>query len=149
MSISYDVFTGAFLDKISEYDLLALEDGLREETIDGYMVRALSRFRKNCKVDLFTTRDDYAREFDVDASAADLDELADIVSDGMLVQWLKPYVNQQELLQNVLNTRDYTQYSPAELLMRVGNAYQAAQRDYTQSIREYSYNHGDLSDLHL
>ena len=149
MSISYDVFTGAFLDKISEYDLLALSDELREETVDGYLFRALSKFRKNCRVDLFTTRDDYAREFDVDVSPADLDELADIVSDGMLAQWLKPYVHQQELLQNVLNTRDYTQYSPAELLMRVGNAYQAATRSYTQSIREYSYNHGDLSDLHL
>jgi hypothetical protein len=48
-----------------------------------------------------------------------------------------------------MNTRDYSMYSPAELLMRVGNAYQKAQRDYTQMIREYSYNHGDLSDLHL
>ena len=54
-----------------------------------------------------------------------------------------------QLLQNVLNTRDFTQYSPAELLLRVGNAYAKAQHDYTQMIREYSYNHGDLGDLHL
>jgi hypothetical protein len=53
------------------------------------------------------------------------------------------------ILQNVLNTRDFIQYSPAELLMRVGNAYTQAKKDYTQMIREYSFNHGDLSDLHL
>ena len=53
------------------------------------------------------------------------------------------------VLENVLNTKDFSTYSPAELLMRVGNAYAKVQKDYTNMIREYSYNHGDLSDLHL
>lgn len=149
MSVSYDVFTGAFLSKVSEFELMQLNANNRTETIDGYMKRAISAFRKNCKHNIFTTGDDSLRVFNVDIGAADLDELTDIISEGMVVQWLKPYVYQQELLQNVLNTRDYTQYSPAELLMRVGNAYAKAQRDYTQMIREYSYNHGDLGDLHL
>lgn len=149
MSVSYDVFTGAFLSKVSEFELMQLNVNNRTETIDGYMKRAISAFRKNCKHNIFTTGDDSLRVFNVDIGAADLDELTDIISEGMVVQWLKPYVYQQELLQNVLNTRDYTQYSPAELLMRVGNAYAKAQRDYTQMIREYSYNHGDLGDLHL
>ena len=65
------------------------------------------------------------------------------------MQWLKPYAYSQEILENVLNTRDFTTYSPAELLMRVGNAYEKAQNDFTRMIREYSYNHGDLTDLHL
>lgn len=149
MAVSYNVFTGAFLAKVSEFELLQLSDNNRTETIDGYMKRAISAFKKNCKYDLFTTGDDALREFAVSISENDLDEIVDIISEGMVVQWLKPYVYQQELLQNVLNTRDFTQYSPAELLMRVGNAYAKAQRDYTQMIREYSYNHGDLGDLHL
>jgi hypothetical protein len=149
MSIPYDTFYGAFLSKISEFELLGIDDNIRTEIIDGYMKRAISAFKKNCKYDLFTTGDDTAREFVVDVAGDDLDELVEIISEGMVVQWLKPYVYQQELLQNVLNTRDFTQYSPAELLMRVGNAYEKAQKDYTQMIREYSYNHGDLTDLHL
>lgn len=149
MSIPYDTFVGAFLNKISEFELLQLDDNNRTEIVDGYLIRAVTAFRKNCKYDLFTTHDDTSREFLVDIPSEDLDELVEIISEGMLVQWLKPYVYQQELLQNVLNTRDFTQYSPAELLMRVGNAYEKAQKDYTQMIREYSYNHGDLSDLHL
>lgn len=149
MGIPYDVFTGAFLSKVSEFEFLKLDDNTRTETIDGYMKRALSAFRKNCKYDLFETGDDDTRQFDVVMDEADLDEILEIVSEGMVVQWLKPYVNQQELLQNVLNTRDFTQYSPAELLLRVGNAYAQAKKDYTQMIREYSFNHGDLTDLHL
>ena len=149
MGVSYDIFTGAFLSKVSEFELMQLDDNNRTETVDGYMKRAVSAFRKNCKYDLFTTGDDELRVFSVDIDGNDLDEIVDIISEGMVVQWLKPYVYQQELLQNALNTRDFTQYSPAELLLRVGNAYEKAQKDFTQMMREYSYNHGDLTDLHL
>lgn len=149
MGVPYDVFAGAFLAKISEYSFLSLAEEDRTEMVDGFMKRALSAFRKNCKYDLFTTGNDITRTFSVDIPEADLTEIADIVSEGMVSQWLKPYVNKQENLQNVLNTKDFSTYSPAELLMRVGNAYAKVQKDYTNMIREYSYNHGDLSDLHL
>lgn len=149
MSVPYDCFTGAFLAKVTEFELSALTDSARQETVDGYMKRAISAFKKICKYDLTTTSDDALREFDLTIDDNALGEIIDIVSEGMVVQWLKPYVYKQELLENVLNTRDFTTYSPAELLLRVGNAYAKAQRDYTQMIREYSYNNGDLSELHI
>ena len=149
MSVSFDVFVGTFLEKITERDLLALAPQERDETVLGYMKRAISGFKKNCRYDLTTTRDDENRIFDVEIDGEDLDEVADIVSEGMIVQWLKPYVYRQELLENAINTRDFTTYSPAELLMRVGNAYAAAQKDYRQMVREYSFNTGDLGGLHL
>ena len=149
MSIPYDAIVGAFLSKITEFDMINMDDDYREEMVDGYMRRAVSEFDRVCKQDLTTSFDGVTRMFDVDVSDAAADEIINILSEGMVVQWLKPYVYQQELLQNVLNTRDFTQYSPAELLMRVGNAYRRAQKDYTQMIREYSYNHGDLTVLHI
>lgn len=148
MSISYDIFTDAFLNKISDFDFINLGQAERTSIVDGYMKRAISTFRKNCKYDLQSTYDDAIRKFQVDIPDEDIDEIADIVSDGMVVQWLKPFVYKQELLENVLNTKDFSTYSPAELLLRVGNAYSKAQKDYTQKIREYSFNHGDLTDLH-
>lgn len=149
MSVPYDIFVGAFLEKITEYELGFLTPYDRDETVYGYMKRSISGFKKNCKYNLTSTRIDEIREFDVDIPSDALDEIVDIVSEGMVVQWLKPYVYKQELLENAINTRDFSTYSPAELLLRVGNAYQKAQKDYTQMIREYSYNNGDLSDLHL
>lgn len=149
MSISYDVFTEALLSKISEFEFIQMNNKDRTDIVDGCMKRALSSFRKNCKYDLFTTRNDALRVFNIDIPDADLEELADIISEGMLVQWLKPYVFKQELLENTLNTRDYSTYSPSELLLRVGNAHDNAQKNYIQKIREYSFNHGDLSSLHL
>lgn len=149
MSVSYDVFIGSFLEKVTERDLLSLEQSNRDSIVIGYMKRAISGFRKICQYDFSTTCDDETRMFDVDISDDDLTEIADIVSEGMIVQWLKPYVYKQELLENAINTQDFTTYSPAELLLRVGNAYADAKKDYTQMIREYSFNTGDLTDLHL
>lgn len=149
MNIPYDLFTEAFLAKITEYDLLSLDEPTRGAIVDGFMKRALVPFRKNCKYDLFGTQDDDARAFSVEIPEADLYEILDIISEGMIVQWLKPYVYKQELLENVLNTKDFSTFSPAELLLRVSDTYAKSQKDYTNMIREYSYNHGDLTDLHI
>lgn len=149
MSVPYDVFTGAFLSKVTEFDFANMDGLERSNLIDGYMKRAIASFKKNCKYDFSSTGNDTTRVFDIDVPEEDIDELADIISEGMLVQWMKPFTYKQENLESVLNTRDFTTYSPAELLMRIGNAYAAAQKDFTNMMREYSYNHGDLTDLHL
>lgn len=149
MKLSYDTFAAAFLSKITEFEFLSIPEENRMQIIDGYLKAAVSKFSKICTYKLNLGTDDATREFTIDFAAEDVDELLDIISEGMLVQWLKPYVYKQELLENALNTRDFTTYSPAELLMRVGNAYEKAQKDYTQMVREYSYNHGDLTELHL
>ena len=113
------------------------------------MKRAISAFKSVCQYDLSSTADDVIREFNVDIPAEDIDEIVEIVSEGMLVQWMKPYTYKQENLELVLNTRDFTTYSPAELLNRISAAYSKAQKDFVSMVREYSYNHGDLTDLHL
>lgn len=148
MSVSYDVFTGAFLAKVTEYDF-PIGSFERNEMVDGYMKRAIAEFKKICKYDLTSTADDIVREFHVEIAQEDMDELANIISEGMLAQWMKPYVYKQENLENVLNTRDFTSYSPAELLLRIKDTYSMVQRGFTNMMREYSYNHGDLTDLHL
>lgn len=149
MSLSYDVFCEAFLAKVTEYKFLELEYWQRDSLLDGYLKRAIASFKSVCQYDLSAAANDEMRVFDIEIVDEDLDELVDILSEGMLVQWLKPYVYHQENLQAVLNTRDFSTYSPAELLMRIGDAYTKAQRDYTQKIRDYSYTHGDLTALHI
>lgn len=149
MSVPYDKFTKAFLAKISEFDFLNLKDYERNDIVDGYMKRAISSFSKICKYDLGSTGDDMVREFNIDIADGDIVEIVDIVSTGMVAQWMQPYVYAQENLQNVLNTKDFTTYSPSELLFRVQTTYAAVQRDFINMMREYSYNHADLTDLHL
>ena len=147
--VSYDIIGAAFLSKISEYTFLAISDeDARTEIIDGYLKRAVSEFRKNCLYDLSSSADDENRCFDIEIEAEDIDEIVNILSDGMIIQWLKPYIFKQEVLQNIINTRDFTQYSNAELLNRLNQTYKKAQDDYKHAIREYSFNHAKLKELH-
>lgn len=147
MSVSYDVFEDVFFNKIMEYEFVKLDSLVRNSIIDGYLKRACASFNHVCKYDL-SKCDDTLREIDVDIDDDDLDEIADIISTGMVVHWVRPYLFHQMNLEELLGTKDYTTYSPAELTFRIREVYQLAQKDFVQQQRHYSYNHGDLTDLH-
>lgn len=148
MSVSYDLFTQAFLSKIEDRDLLQLSGYDAQAEVDGYMKRSCARFNKVCHYDL-TNRDDNIREFLIDIPSSEIDDIVDIVTEGMVVQWLKPQFYRAEHYKNVLNTRDFTSYSEAELLYRVTNAYETSRKNFTFMVRQYSYDYGDITDLHI
>ena len=147
MSIPYDAFDEAFLAKVTEYDFVNMLDADRENIVDGYMKRAISEFNKICKYDL-SNGDDTTRSFDVDIPDDELYEIINIISEGMVMQWMRQYLYRADNLENVLNTPDFYAYSPAELLYRITNAYQTSRKNYIQMMREYSYDHGDLTVLY-
>lgn len=149
MSISYDVFTEAFLAKVTEYDFAYMPDYDKITMVDGYMKRAFGSFRHVSKYDFDGTANDCRRVFELDVPRGDLVEIVDIISEGMVVQWLNPMLNRQDNLENKINTRDFTTYSAANLLMRIREVYSEALKRFTNMVRAYSYHHGDLTDLHI
>jgi len=148
MNILYDDIQSAFLDKISEYNFMQYTATIRTSMVDGYMRRSAASFRHMCKYDL-SLCDDTLRAYTANFDAKDVDEIIEILSDGMVLQWLKQYVNQQDNLENAMNTSDYSTYSPAALLAQIGNAYDRLKKEHTQKMREYSYDNNDLTGLHL
>lgn len=149
MTVSYDAFTDAFLSKITEYNFAQLEDDDRQAIVDGYMKRACSKFSEVCLYDI-ANGDDENRTFEFENATEDeTEEIVDIVTDGMVAQWLRQYLYKQENLENMLNTADFSHYSPAELTYRITNAYKMCRKDFISRVREYSFRHGDLTDLHL
>ena len=141
----YKAFIDTFLDKISDYKLLNYEGYLVDELAVGYMKRVCTKFDKICQADL-SQQDDNEYAFLSDEID---DEIIDIVTDGMVVEWLRQHVNNSDNLENILNTKDFTMYSSKNLLAEIKSLYQDEQKAFTNSMREYSYNHGDLSNLHL
>ena len=150
MDFSYDVFTSAFLAKVTEYDMVTLSTDIRTTIVDGYMRRALAEFGDCCDLDFLGNADDDQRLFNnITIDDATLIEIQDIISDGMVVQWLRPYLYRIENLELTLNTRDFTTYSSANLLGAIRETYNNAHRRFIFACREYSYRHGDLTDLHI
>lgn len=149
MVVSYDEFTAAFLSKITEYRFLKLDHDDRQELCDGYIKRSWSKFREVIDIDGIE-RNDAERNIMIPGIDQDnVDEIIEIISDGMVYQWMSQHMHKQENLENMLTTSDFSAYSPAELTHRITNAYEKCRNRFINEVREYSYRHGDLSGLHL
>lgn len=150
MSVSFDVFIEAFTDKVTEYKIFDtnVEYDERVRYFDSLLHRACAKFSRLCKYDL-NNKDKTAREFCFEVDDKDIDELVDIISEGMVEQWLKPYANNADNMENIVNTADFSQYSPAELLRQVRTSYNEAKDNFKAMITQYTYSHGDLTDLHI
>lgn len=147
MVVSYDRIFGDFLQKITEYKFLSLPLATRNEIVDGYMRHAINQFSTVCREPIEAFNDDeetIAMKNDIDEY-----EFIDIISDGMVFYWFKQFMFAEENLKNQLNTADFSTYSPAELLKQVKLAYDQCKRDFTARLRKYSYDHGDLTELHI
>lgn len=153
MTVTYETFTEAFLSKITEFEFIKLDDKDRQAIVDGYMKKSVSMFRPFCEYPIVPNDTD--REYMVgdevsgEISEIEFDEILDIITEGMVVQWLKTYLYRQEVLENAVGTRDYNVFSPSELQKQIRTTYNEAQDIHLQMMREYSYNHGDLTRLHL
>lgn len=149
MTIFYDDVISAFLNKVTEYDFLRMTPEDRGQIVDGYLHRARAMLAEVLSES--TLVDSREERLFTMASMTDseADEIIEILSEGMLVQWMKPYVYKQENLENLLNGTDWSSYSPAELLKRVSETYEKVQKNYVNLVRNYSYRHGDLTSLHM
>lgn len=147
MVVSYDSIINDFLQKITEYKFLNLPQSTREEIVKGYMTHAIKEFSVICREPI----DDFNDEDETIAMQNDIDEneFIDVVTDGMVFYWFKQFMFAEENLKNQLNTVDFSTYSPAELLKQVRIAYDQCKREFTARLRRYSYDHGELTDLHI
>ena len=147
--ISFDVFNEMCIGKITDYKIPFLPEQVKNDVLDGYMKVAMSRFNKVCEYDLVGSLDFTTRHLTIDIPEDDLLEIADIISEGMVVQWCQPFVYNREILQLVLNSSDFTTYSPNELIKQVNNVYATAKNNFKSMKNKYSFDHGDLTDLHM
>jgi hypothetical protein len=147
MFVSYDTFAEAFLPKVTEYKWLGLDWPDRRDIVDNYLRAAMTEFRvvaRQTWADLGATE----REFEVEVEAADLDTIVDIVTDGMVVQWLRPHMFNSELWENVISTREFSVHATANIARQVRETYDTAAAAFAKRLKAYSYDTADLSKLH-
>jgi hypothetical protein len=142
MATPYSDIYNQFLEQITDTDLLALTQSNRESLLFGLLKRACNRFLRICKYDL-SDKNDTLKTFNFDLP----DEESSIIVHGMIAEWYKPKYNFNENLKNVLNTKDYNQYSPANLLKETRESYKNANREFESMMNKYSYVHGSIEDL--
>ena len=147
MIVSYERIISTFLTKITEYRLLNLPASTRDDIVGTYLRQAVTEFSVKCREPIIA----FDNEHETLETENDIDEteFVDIITDGMVYYWFTPMMHNQDILELNLNTTDFTAYSPAELLKQVRAAYTECKMRFRHRLRAYSYDHGDLTDLHI
>lgn len=140
---NYEEVFAEFKDKITDPDLITFAEDLQTEMLVAYMKKAISKCKRVVKTVDLCNRDDELMEFGVELP----DEVMDIITEWMTVFWLQPFVNNIENLRNNLSTKDFSVFSPANLLEKIGDRYDIARKHARSLTNEYSYIVADMKEL--
>ena len=140
MSTPYAVVDNSFLNKITDDLLLTMTDEYLEKTIDSFRVSASIKF-KQCPSLL--NRDDVLRQYNSTLT----DEEVEILSNLMVLEWLKQRINSIELLKQNMSLKDYHMYSQANHLDTLLKLRKDTSSDIDRLIVSYTYSNNNLSDL--
>lgn len=140
---TYETVFAEFKDKITDPDLITFAEDLQIEMLVAYMKKAIGKCKRVVKTVDLNNRDDELMEFGVELP----DEVMDIITEWMTVFWLQPFVNNIENLRNNLSTKDFSVFSPANLLEKIGDRYDIARKHARSLTNEYSYIIADMKEL--
>ena len=158
MATTYSSIYDEFLDKITDPDLLLLADDDIEDIKRAhleYAVKKCKRYVTDCNLDNRTVVDVEPSDpsYNVDKPYDDAfednlpDEVVVLLTEYMVESWLKPYLNNADLLRLHMNTKDFNTTSPANLVEKIGARYDEA-RHRARSLRnEYTYIANNVSSL--
>lgn len=128
--------------RFADYKFLQQDVEVREGVLEKYLISAKTEFQRICKVDL----NDYdlsKKQFNQDLD----DEVIEILSLGIAFYWLSFKTMNSELLKNVLNSKDYYYYSPANLLKEIQTLRKTLRDEFMSRMRQYSYFDNSLDTL--
>jgi hypothetical protein len=140
----YSNIADKFLSKITDYELTLMETPDREAFVNKLLLNAVIKFQKICKVDLID-RDETLKQFNVDLT----DSEKKILAKYMLCEWLSPKLYSIQNLENHLSTKDFNQFSPANLLKEIRETHDKALKSANGAKRTYAHKNFDPNkELH-
>lgn len=142
MATSFNSIYQRAIFRFRDYDFMKINDADVGEVLKTYMRSAIADFSSVCQKDL-SKRTDEGDKFEVDLS----DVEQEILAAGIAYYWLSSKIMDQEMLRNSLSTKDYTYFSPANLLRESQEFRNQVRKEYRDSITLYSYRHGDIASL--
>ena len=136
-----EIYERAIL-KFSDYEFLNLPESEREYILEKYLMGARADFEKMCRIDL-SQIDAVRKEFKLDLD----NEVIEILALGIAYQWVSSKVLDSSNLSNSLSLKDYSFFSPANLLREMTEFRNSIYKEYRRKMIEYSYYAGNISTL--
>ncbi len=130
---SYDTIFKRFTQKITDYKLLKLSDNDVREMMWGWMISAISKFRR-CENDL-SQRDDEIQTFLVDL----LDIEIEIIALLMVSEWLEPQLNSELYTSQFFGGKEEKFYAQANQLEKLITLKHKTDIAAKKLMRDYGY----------
>lgn len=125
--------------RVTDYDVLKRSFQMQVDIMHKYLMSAVADFAPYCQIDL-NDQDEYLAQFNQDLD----DECIEILALGVAAYWLSSRVINSDLLYNRLSTKEYSYFSPANLMREVQTLRAAVMDEFHAAIVRYTYRHGDI-----
>ena len=112
--------------KFTDYTFLTVPTESKEQILEKYLISALVDFKPACKVVDLSKYDTQTKEFSEELD----DEIIEILSLGVAFHWLNTQVLNIRLFRNMIHNKDYTSYSPANLLKELQELRKTIEEEY-------------------
>lgn len=146
MATPYSDIYNQFLIAVQDYDLLDLPQNTAEDILERIMNRSVAGIAPMIlrvdNIDL-SERDERAKEFVADVNY----EIIELIVVGMEMYWCENALNNSENFHNVLNTRDFSQYAPQNLIFRLREIRNDAMDRWRRNRRQYAHDHVDIATM--
>lgn len=115
MGTPYEKIYERFVQKITDFNIVEVDDYSFNKMLNGWLDSAVIRVRK-CQHDL-SKRDDEIQEFEEDLSDLEVELLAL----GMVDAWVSPMLNSTELTLQFIGGKEEKYYSQSQMLAELRN----------------------------
>lgn len=133
---SYDEIYDRATRRMTDFDLAEMSDVDLVDTLHGYLIGAISQFRR-CKNDL-SNRDDELGRFNADL----LDVEKEILAIMMVRQWLQPQLNSVLLTAQVFSDKEQKYYSQSQHISELRALDESLRLEAQKLSRDYTYSSG-------
>lgn len=141
MATSYASVIDRAQFRVSDYDALRQTFQMHYSIMVKHLMSAVADFAPYCQTDL-NDRDDALAQFNQDLD----DECVEILACGVAAYWLSSLVMNTDLLQNRLSTKEYSYFSPANLLNTASALRKETKKEFRSDIIRYTYRHGNIEN---
>lgn len=126
-----------FRNKVTDYDLLDICPSYEEDILFDYLVSSVGDFVEWTGIELIVDSD-----MRIISPAPTIRQM-DILALGMLYYWTSHILHNTDKMRNVMNTRDFQQFSPEKILSRLIEVRDASYMDFKSRVIDHSFIVGD------
>lgn len=121
-----------FLSKFDDYTWLVIDKDVIKKLMNTYLKSSIAKFKKTCRKELSFNSDG---NFTVELNDDEIGILAKL----MLIEYLNPKIIKEENLRQNITTKDYNDFSKANLLKNLIALRDNYKEDVAFDISEYDY----------